>query len=130
MLIQVVKIKLWWVLPTFYYFIMVTKEEIEKIAREENKTFLKISRLPTHYKNIFVQIAEEDFCGDYGMLQREMIISYLEYQKVKDVLLDKEFLTYILESLPKSEQQVEQIENKPQRKTFADMRIESKGGNE
>lgn len=101
---------------------------MQDIAKEENKTFLKISRVPIHIKELFVEIAEENHTGDYGVLLQWCLEQALEYQRVKDVLLDKEFLTYILENKPMVETQIEKVENKPKRKTFSDKRIELQGG--
>jgi len=107
------------------------RKEIEQLAREENKTFLKISRVPTHIKDLFTEIAEGEFCGDYGMALREFLLGYLEYQRVKEVLLDKEFMTYILENKPKNEQK-EVTEEPKKRQTFGDVlekrREELEGG--
>ena len=112
---------------------MITKDKIEQIAKEENKSFIKISRVPTHIKELFTEIAEGEFCGDYGMLLRECLLGYLEYQRVKDVLLDKEFMTYILENKPKNEQK-EFTEEPKKRQTFGNIlekrREERKGGKE
>jgi hypothetical protein len=95
------------------------REEVEKIAIEENKTFLKISRVPIHIKDIFIQIADGEFVGDYGMCLKWFIEQALEYQRVKEVLLDKEFMTYILENKPQVEQK--EVTETKVRKTFANV---------
>jgi hypothetical protein len=103
------------------------REEIEKIAKEENNTFLKISRVPIQVKDVFIQISEGEFVGDYGMCLKWCIEQALEYQRVKEVLLDKEFMAYIFENKPKVETQIEQKEvtETKDRKTFGSV-IEEK----
>jgi hypothetical protein len=105
------------------------REEMNKIAEEQNSTFIKISRVPLETKELFLEISNESFCGDYGMCMKVMLDQFIEYQRVKEVLLDKEFLTYILENKNKEEKKIEEVPEKPKRRTFADMR-KVKGGNE
>lgn len=107
------------------------RKEVEELAKEQNKTFLKISRVPTHIKELFTEIAEGEYCGDYGLFLRDILLGYLEYQRVKEVLLDKEFLMYILDNKPTKE---EKSAEEPKNKTFGDLarkrREEVKGGEE
>lgn len=95
------------------------REEINRIVQEEKKTFLKISRVPEHIKQLFIEISEGEFCGDYGMCLKWLLEQTLEYQRVKELLLDKEFMTYILES--KSQVEQKEVTETKVRKTFADV---------
>ena len=108
------------------------RKEIEELAKEQNKTFLKISRVPTHIKELFTEIAEGEYCGDYGLFLRDILLGYLEYQRVKEVLLDKEFISLLLGSNNEKEEEV--TEEPKGKKTFGDVmekrREEVKGGND
>ena len=47
----------------------------QKLARklQENRTSLHIARIPDKTKEAFIKMAEEDFCGDYGMLLKWLV---------------------------------------------------------
>jgi len=90
-----------------------TKEEMKKIAKEQEKTFLKISRVPFYTKETFVAYAENEFAGDYGLLLKFLLEQAIEYQRVKEVLLDKEFLIHILDKFQEEKQE------KPVKRTFS-----------
>jgi len=104
---------------------MTTLEEVKKIAKENEMTFIKINRVPLHIKELFSQIAEQEFCNDYGLFLREILVQYLEYQKVKECLLDKEYLNLIINSKIQNEKKETSIKK---RKTFGDKIEELKGG--
>jgi len=90
-------------------------ETMKQLAEEHKNTFIKINRVPYHIKELFKQIAKEEFCEDYGLFLRELLMQYLEYQKLKECLLDKEYLSYILES----KSQIEKKENPEGKKMFS-----------
>ena len=105
---------------------MVTKEELEQIALHEKESRLKINRIDPNVKELFVEIAEESFCNDFGQLLKFLLDQTIEYQKVKEVILDKEFLINILENVSQKEKE----EKCPRFKTMmSGRRIELKGGN-
>jgi hypothetical protein len=95
------------------------KEKLIEKAIEEKQTFLKISRVPEPTRQLFIAIAEGEFSGDYGMLLKTILDQFIEYQRVKEVLLDKEFMTYILEN--KSQVEQKEVTETKVRKTFADV---------
>ena len=51
---------------------------------------LMISRIPEKYKELFKNFAKEEFCDDYGMALRELLISFFEYQQLKQLLLNNQ----------------------------------------
>lgn len=100
---------------------MVTREEMEQIAREKEKTFIKISRVPINTKILFKQMAENEYEDDYGMFLKKILDDSIEYARVKECLLDKEYIKLLIELLQSMNSQNENKE-KPvsERKTFAD----------
>jgi len=66
---------------------------------QANKESLHISRIPKKTKAAFIELAEQEFCGDYGMclkwliddipnVDTRMIIAKLEDHEVRLVTLD------------------------------------------
>lgn len=51
------------------------REEIEDIAKRK----IKINRVPERVKKEFIQFANKEFCGDYGMALREVWEKYKEF---------------------------------------------------
>ena len=91
-----------------------TKRLIERIR--ENKMSLKISRIPDKTKEEFIALANEEFCGDYGMAFKEVFSYYLEHHAIKALFFQNidSKLNYILEILS----QTEQKEEKPKTKSI------------
>lgn len=73
------------------------EEKIREIAKRisENKRSLHIARIPDKTKDSFILLAEEEFCGDYGMALRDIFYKAKEYDLFKEKLM---FLINILES--------------------------------
>jgi len=44
-----------------------------------------INRVPEQYKKLFKEIAKEEFCDDYGMCLRQLLASFLEYSRLKEM---------------------------------------------
>jgi len=51
---------------------------------------LTISRIPDRYRELFKNFSTEEFCGDYGMALRELLIGFFEYQQLKQMFLNNE----------------------------------------
>lgn len=51
------------------------------ILRDERKLF--ISRIPKETKELFIEIANKEFEGDYGMLLKELVEDYCEFKQMK-----------------------------------------------
>mgnify|MGYP000070604309 CR=1 FL=1 len=49
---------------------------------------LRISRVPAKTREAFIEIADEHFEGDYGMLLKWLLEEALEYQNMKEKLID------------------------------------------
>jgi len=71
------------------------KEEIEKVSKvreliERHKPDLKISRVPPKTLKVFKEIADEEFCGDYGMCLKWLVdyaIEDLKYVNLVERIL-------------------------------------------
>jgi hypothetical protein len=46
-----------------------------------------INRIPDKYKEIFKELAKEEFSDDYGNLLRQLLVSYFEYEQLKNMFL-------------------------------------------
>jgi len=55
---------------------------------EKNKTRLSISRVPKKTRETFIELAKEEFEEDYGMLLKWLLDQALEYQMMKERLVD------------------------------------------
>ena len=49
------------------------RKEFESCLERLKRTSISIGRIPEKYKTRFMEIAKEEFEGDYGMLLRELI---------------------------------------------------------
>lgn len=66
---------------------ILPKKIMEDLKEFEYKGIV-INRIAPKYKDMFKKIAEEDYCDDYGMCLTIMIQDYLEYRKLKEMLLN------------------------------------------
>jgi len=48
-------------------------KEVEEFFKKVEKAGLNISRIPSKAKKRFIELANEDFCGDYGMLVKYLL---------------------------------------------------------
>ena len=62
-------------------------EQLEKAKKRIVETSLGISRIDKKTKFEFTQLADSEFCSDYGMTLREILKQYMEYQKLKQLVL-------------------------------------------
>jgi len=68
------------------------QKKIEEIkSRIDAKTTLHISRIPEKSKTRFMELANEEFADDYGMLLMECLNSYIELRQLKKILYSGEF---------------------------------------
>lgn len=58
------------------------------IEKEKKKPDLVISRIPANTKEKFIELANRDFCGDYGMTLKECFDKREEYFKQKEITND------------------------------------------
>ena len=66
-------------------------EEFGDIVLREKERSLFISRVPKPTKDLFIELANSDFASDYGLLLHWLLSQAIEYQRLKEVLLDKDF---------------------------------------
>lgn len=76
------------------------KEQINKLVDKlnENKATLNIARIPYNAKKKFVDLADKEFCGDYGMTLKWLI----------DDLIDGDMKLFV-RRLIELEQEIEEI---------------------
>ena len=77
--------------------------QVQILARKlrENKSSLHIARIPEKTRKLFIAIADEDFCSDYGMLLK--------------FLLDKVIAgdaSNIIKRLDEQEKRIQELEDK------------------
>jgi len=80
-------------------------EDFNGIVLREKEKSLHISRIPTKTKKEFIQFAEEEFSGDYGMLLRELWESYKTNQNLFQGMDSK--INYILQILQSGKEKKE-----------------------
>ena len=81
----------------------------ENIVLKEKERSLYLGMVPKYTKDLFLKISEEEFSSHYGFTLKWLIDQTLEYQKVKDIILNQEFINNILGNKPK----IETEEKKP-----------------
>jgi len=81
--------------------------ELEKLATKlkDNQESIRIARVPIKTKRAFIELANEEFCGDYGMCLKWLI----------DGLLDKD-TQIILAELDEIKSKLFALESKPEEK--------------
>ena len=78
------------------------EEEYKEFKKDIEFKGLMINRIPDKARAIFKDIAKEEFADDYGLFLRELVYSYLEFQKLKSMLYNNELDIQII--LGKKEQ--------------------------
>ena len=62
-------------------------EDIKKAIEFQG---LVVNRIPKKYKDLFKQLAKEEFADDYGQTIRSLLVSFFEYERLKDMFLNSE----------------------------------------
>lgn len=63
-------------------------DKIEELKKRIGETHLVISRVPKDTKAKFIELANAEFCGDYGMLLKFIFEEAIEYQRMKLIFFD------------------------------------------
>lgn len=86
----------------------ISKNPAHVLAKrlKDNRKSLTISRIPEKTKAEFIAIAEEDFCGDYGMALKWLV----------DDMISKD-MRLLLERFEALELRLDSLENKPVEQT-------------
>ena len=71
--------------------------DIKEIVLKDRETRLNISRVPKKIRKEFIEFAEEEFEGDYGMLLKELWEKYKDYSMIQQTFDVK--LNYIIQLL-------------------------------
>ena len=70
------------------------------IFKKAKESGLVMSRVPKDVKQLFTEIAENEFCDDYGLTFKWIFDQAMEYQKMKNIMftdmIDK--INYIAEN--------------------------------
>jgi len=82
-------------------------EEFNGVVLREKERSLFISRVPKNTKDRFMELANSEFAGDYGLLLQWIYSQAIEYQRVKELLLNKNFWNEINSDLNKIEEEPE-----------------------
>ena len=64
-------------------------DHIKERLLHPKATSLSIARVPFEEVKEFKTIANDEFVGDYGLCFKAIMKDYLEYQRIKTVLLEK-----------------------------------------
>ena len=80
----------------------------------ENRISLNIARLPDKTKENFISLANEEFCGDYGMALREILNCYFEHHAMKAIFFQN--IDMKLDQILVNISQTEETEEKPETK--------------
>lgn len=62
-------------------------EKFDEIVLKEKERKLFISRLPKNVKEEFINFANEEFCGDYGMCFRDIFSDAKLFRKIKEMFM-------------------------------------------
>ena len=54
-------------------------EEVKKVMLKEKENSLRMSRVPSRIRENFINLAEQEFAGDYGMAFKYLWDKYEEY---------------------------------------------------
>ena len=73
-------------------------DNMKEIVLRDRETRLNISRVPKKTREEFIQFAEEDFEGDYGMLLREIWEKYKEYSFYQNLDIKLNHIIQLLEN--------------------------------
>ena len=98
--------------------------KIEEIEKRILELKLVISRVPRKTKEEFIALANDEFCGDYGMCLKWILEQAMEKQSIMAFFENMDFkLNQILVGVPQTEQKPEADKIK-----MVDGRIVEKGG--
>jgi len=98
----------------------------ENILLLEKERSLHISRVPKNTKDAFVQLAEDEFSGDYGMTLKSLFDNFRLWKLLFENLDYK--LDHIIEKISQSEQKEEPEQKKEKIRLLSGKQIEVKGG--
>ena len=79
------------------------------IVLKDKERSLYLGMVPKYTKDLFLKLSEEEFSSHYGFTLQWLIDQSLEYQKVKQIILNPEFINNILGN----NQETEKEEKKP-----------------
>ena len=64
------------------------EEGFDQIVLREKERSLFISRVPTPTKERFMELANSEFAGDYGLLIKTLVDNFIEYQNIKLIFFE------------------------------------------
>lgn len=91
----------------------------EGIVLRENERSLYMNPVDKDVKNLFFEIAKQYHTDHYGNCLKWLIDQALEYQKVKEIILNQDFINHILgdkSQIETPQEETPQEETKPETK--------------
>jgi len=81
-------------------------DKLNDVLLFEKERRLSISRVPKKTKELFIQIANENFAGDYGLFLKNILDQAIEYKGMKTVFFENinNKLDYIISKVNKVEE--------------------------
>ena len=64
------------------------KDKVLELKKKARESGLIIQRIPKNTKEEFVELANNEFCGDYGMTLKHQQQQCEEYQRFKKLLFE------------------------------------------
>lgn len=68
----------------------------KEILKKFESKGLVINRIPEKYRELFKSLAKEEFCNDYGMTLRELLVSFFDFQQLKTMFLNNDLNVQLL----------------------------------
>ena len=101
-------------------------DKINEITKRLSEVSITMSRVPLNIKREFINLANAEFCSDYGLCFSFIFNQAIEYQSMKALFFDK---------LQNMEDKIDSLTNKQEEKTehkviktLSGRRIELQGG--
>ena len=93
---------------------------------QENRKSLHIARIPDKTKEAFMALAEEEFCGDYGMTLK-WLIDDIPSQDTRMIIAKLEEQEARLQALESATHSSEEVPDENKRKMLSGREITTKG---
>ena len=91
--------------------------DIQRRVHENKEWGLVISRIPPQTKRTFIELADQEFCSDYGMTLREILNQYMEYQEIKGFFFNLTQLQMVISDMQTRMMAIEAREGADKKKT-------------
>ena len=96
---------------------MNSEEQFKQFSEKVDRTTLRIGRIPEQYKTRFLEIANKEFMGDYGMCLRELIKIYDGFYPTGSEELEMKLDVLAIE-VNKLKETIDLLKDKPKEEKF------------